>query len=221
MGIGVDAVWGFELDLNSPLSDPAAGCDDAASARARFILGTYNGSNSIILSVDIKKLILFLNSSIHPATVEQDSVLPQRWAQEIPSLHLVIRFTKTRRRQAQTFVARVASGFPLHSRLRICCVRASAFQQQQYEGTAVEVLYPSALHLMLDAHDPTGCCSRPAGRGGWARAPGGYAVRFALNEIEFTYPVEAPLPHDPNLTLPLPIPALEPSLALHQRSAPS
>ncbi|KAH9058961.1 hypothetical protein EDB83DRAFT_1017132 [Lactarius deliciosus] len=30
---------------------------------------------------------------------------------------------------------------------------------------------------------------------------------------EFTYPAEAPLPHDPNLTLPLPIPALEPSLA--------
>ncbi|KAH9012412.1 hypothetical protein EDB83DRAFT_2446153, partial [Lactarius deliciosus] len=94
----------------------------------------------------------------------------------------------TRRRQAQTFVARVASGFPLHSRLRICCVRASAFQQQQYEGTAVEVLYPSALHLMLDAHDPTGCCSRPAGRGGWARAPGGYAVRFVLNEIGTCFP---------------------------------
>lgn len=36
---------------------------------------------------------------------------------------------------------------------------------------------------------------------------------------EFTYLAEAPLPHDPNLTLPLPIPALEPPLALHQRIA--
>ncbi|KAH9016612.1 hypothetical protein EDB85DRAFT_2155730 [Lactarius pseudohatsudake] len=31
MGIGVDAVWGFELNLNSPFSDPAAARDDAAS----------------------------------------------------------------------------------------------------------------------------------------------------------------------------------------------
>ncbi|KAH9062502.1 hypothetical protein EDB83DRAFT_2315380 [Lactarius deliciosus] len=96
----------------------------------------------------------------------------------------VTRFTMTRRRQAQTFVARVASGFPLHSRLRICCVGASAFQQQQYEGTAVEVLHPSALYLMLDAHDPTGCCGRLAGRGGWARAPEGYAIRFTFNETD-------------------------------------
>ncbi|KAH9010502.1 hypothetical protein EDB83DRAFT_2530689 [Lactarius deliciosus] len=243
---------------------------------------------AIILSVDIKELILCLNSNIHPATVEQDSALisPSVELRKHPGVPQLpdLKFRREEKRlrrsvRAETFrpvpttgkyddsteptlsslaclvamhgvspavskmpsigsrKAKVQEGkakgkrfcslstrsiqcratiledlkrhdlnaslplsggrtsaqasppSPPRNPLHEDATTASAFQQQQYEGTAVEVLYPSALHLMLDAHDPTGCCSRPAGRGGWARAPGGYAVRFALNEIVDNYPI--------------------------------
>ncbi|KAH8977796.1 hypothetical protein EDB86DRAFT_3249432 [Lactarius hatsudake] len=81
---------------------------------------------------------------------------PGHWS-VLPSLRRVTRFTRMRQHQAQTFVARVASSFPLYPRRPIYCVGASTFDW----------------------------APRPAGRGGLARVRGrGYAVRFALNEID-------------------------------------